>query len=253
MAIPNKPGVYLLKALNNKLLYIGSTNSLQNRRTSHMSSIKKGNAQKGCSRMIEAYYAGDFVTFEVIEICDNYVEREQYWLDFWRSEGTYQVINQFDADRRNSPSTDEFRAKMSEIRKTRWRDPVYRAHMTDTVLAKHHLTADRLSKPTHVFTRAGEYVARFASALQAAAAMNYNKVSASSASRGMYNNRFLCREHIFIQERVLDKLDELLETHRELRAISSQAWEACNRTRKVQRLTDEQCCNNSDTSVQHAQ
>lgn len=127
MKIPYKPGVYCLKALNSKIIYIGSSKSLGIRRNVHKSQLKNLDRNRGCSRMINAHLSGDQVVFEVLEICDNFLEREQYWIEFYKGQNVYSLINKFDADRKDSRVSDEFREKMSSEMKRRWKDPSYRA------------------------------------------------------------------------------------------------------------------------------
>lgn len=239
MTIPKKPGVYALKALDSKLIYIGSSKALQTRRTVHMSNIRHSRIDKGCRLMIDAYHAGDYITFEVLELCDNYVDREQHWLDLYKADNTYTLINQFDADRNNSSTTEDFREKMSTIRKKRWEDPVYRDYILERGKGT-RFTADRLNKPTHIFLK-GVYIGKFVSAYYAAQSINGARQSINAAARGNFGGKFKYKDYIIVYDWVLDKLDELLETHHELRAISSQAWEAAKSTRTVQRLTGEQC------------
>lgn len=126
MRIPYVAGVYCLKALNSKLIYIGSSKSLGIRRNVHKSQLKNQDKKRGCSRMIEAHLAGDQIEFEVVEICENFLEREQYWLDFYRKQDVYNIINRFDADRNGSQVSDEFRDKMSSAMKKNWENPEYR-------------------------------------------------------------------------------------------------------------------------------
>lgn len=227
MIPPQTSGVYCLKALDNKLIYIGSTNNLRKRKNVHLSQIKLNNRNKGCIPMIDAYHSGDFVIFEVIELCGNYLEREQYWIDFYSKQDTFKVVNQFGADRNNSSSTEEFKSKMSNILKERWKNPDYR-EKTLLNFKNTQFTSEKLSKVTHVFTTEGEYVNSFKSAMLAQQELKLpSKISLSAAARGEYKGKHKYKGLIFIyNEKVLDKLDELLEAHQELRVISSQAWEA---------------------------
>lgn len=93
----------------------------------------------------------------------------------------------------------------------------------------------------------GNFISEYISSKQA------GNSSISTAARGKYRGKFIYKKTIWIYKQlVLFKLDELLETHQELRAISSEAWEAIKSTMNVQRLTDEDSTNNSDTSVQQS-
>lgn len=224
--VPEQPGVYALKAMNTKLIYIGSSKQLQTRRTIHKSNLKHGKKDHGCDALMEAYDAGDQLEFEVLELCDNYAEREQYWLDFYKQQDIYRVVNVFDACRDGSSVPDAFRLKMSELRKEKWKDPVYRA-ATVARLKQTSFTAETLKKDIHVFTKY-TYVGMYRGVEAVETALpGYSKVSIAAAARGKFSGKlFRYKAYFFFYDGVLFKLDELLETHQELRAISSQAWDA---------------------------
>src|SRR5271169_1798005 len=99
MKVPYLPGVYCLKAVNSKLIYIGSSHSLGIRRNLHMQCMRNNDRDRGCSAMIDAKIAGDLVVFEVIEVCSEYLDREQYWIDFYKHQDTYSLVNTFNANR----------------------------------------------------------------------------------------------------------------------------------------------------------
>lgn len=241
-----------MKAVDSKLIYVGSSKNLQTRKNIHMSQISKNDIRRGTKALAEAYHHGDYVTFEVIELCDNYLEREQYWINFYRSQDTFLVVNMFDAVREGSRVPDSFRDTMSSVLKERWKDPVYRREAL-AKLKPTQLTAERLNKPVHVFTRRGEFVATHISAKECARALELREEYVNAAARGRYANRHCLKQWILVYNEVLDKLDELLETHQELRAISSEVWRATKSSITVQRLTSEPASNNLDTSVQHLQ
>lgn len=239
MKIPHKPGVYCLKAHNSKLIYIGSSKNVGRRKNIHMYSIRKNLIDKGCKAIIDAYFLGDYVSFEVIELCENYLDREQFWLEFYTNQNEFSLINVFDADRNNSKVPNGFREKMSAIRTEKWKDPKYRNTMLDKI-SKTHFTSEQLSKVVHHFSSSGDYLGTYFSAKTAAILLGILSSCVSGAARGKFGNSFKYKNSLFIYDEVLYKLDELLETHQELRAISSEAWEACKSTKNVQRLMSEQ-------------
>jgi hypothetical protein len=240
MKIPNSPGVYCLKAINSKLIYVGSTKNLRVRRNLHTSTIRKKDKQRGVVAMIEAFEKEDLIEFSILEQCSNYSEREQHWIDVFKQEGTFVVINQFDAERKNSSIEDSFRQRMSNIRKEAWKDFDYRRKVLSKTSAT-VFTSERLNKEVHCLDGQGNYLATYKSAKEASQILSLNSISLASASRGDFKGRFKYKGYIFIySEVVLYKLDELLETHQDIRAISSQAWETIKSTMKVQRLIGEQ-------------
>lgn len=179
--------------------------------------------------MISASIAGDEIVFEVIEYCDNYLEREQYWIDFYKQQDSYSIVNQFDADRNGSSVTDAFRGTMSKVLQERWQDENYRSTTIER-LKPTMFTSERLSKPVHVFLQSsGDFINTYKSAKDAAYHLGGSPTSTAAAARGAYRNTFIYQHGIYIYNAVLYKLDELLETHPELRVISSQAWEACKK------------------------
>lgn len=249
MKVPYLPGVYCMKAVNSKLIYIGSSNNIGKRKIVHMYHIRHYKTEKGCKEIMDAYHSGDYVEFEVIELCNNYLEREQYWLDFYKGQDHYKLINQFDAIRGGSKSTNDFKLKMSEVMKDRWLNPEYRKTMSEK-LKKTQLTSESLSKKVHAFTTSGIYIGAFYSAKAAAYFLSVSQEGLSAAARGKFRGTRKIKNMLFVYDEVLDKLDELLEAHQELRVISSEAWEAAKSSTNVQRLMSEQASNNLNTSVQ---
>jgi len=239
MKVPNLPGVYALKAHNQRLIYIGSTNNLSKRKAVHLYNIKNNLIGKGCKSIIDAFINGDYITFEVIEVCDNYIEREQHWINIYKLDNSFKIVNQFGAIREGSSSTQDFKDKMSAIRKEKWKDPIYRATMLEKIKTT-QMTAERLNKTVYQFSISGKFIKKYISAKDAAQTLNLSAISLAAAARGNYMKSFVYKNMIFIYEGVLYKLDELLETHLELRAISSEAWERWKSTMNVQRLMSEQ-------------
>lgn len=226
MKIPNQSGVYALKALDSKLIYIGSSKNLRIRKNLHFSSFNKRDRDRYC-KIIELIKENENIIFEIIELCENHLEREQYWIDFYRQQDTFKLVNVFDADRSGSSITEEFRQKMSNIRKEKWKDRAYR-EATLKKIKETQFTPERLNKPVHrININTGEIITYLSAKIAAEENLMHN-VSICTAARGNYVRKFKVKNYIFIyHELVLYKLDELLETHQELRAISSQAWETC--------------------------
>lgn len=235
MEVQNKSGVYILFATDTKEIYVGSSKNLRRRMIVHKSNFKKNNKEKGCTQLM-----GKNVQFIALEYTQDYTQREQWWIETFRKLESYKLVNVFDADRKNSNVTSNFRNKMSKIRKEKWKDPEYRKHILSKSEAT-RFTPERLNKPLILFSKDGQrYIRTCASAKEAAELYDFSKVSVAAAARGKYRNKHIYKDIIWIYEEVLYKLDELLETHHELRAISSEAWECYKSTKNVQRLTSEQ-------------
>lgn len=227
----NLSGVYCLKTLNTKLIYIGSSETLSTRKALHKSAIKSRDTRRANAEILSTISQGDTYQFEVIELCDNLLEREQYWIDFYKKQDTYKLVNKFDANRLDSDCPQEFRDKMSDISKERWKNPTYREQILKSSFAT-RFTPERLNKLLHCFNfYTGVYIRTCPSAKLAAEELGLSKSSIAAAAKGKFRGSFKYSNIIFIYQEigVLYKLDELLETHQELRAISSQAWEVFNK------------------------
>ena len=74
-----KAGVYKITNTITNQIYIGSTNSLQDRLNNHRSKLRLGTHY--CKQMQEDYNNKNKLVFKVLEVCKNYLEREQYYLD----------------------------------------------------------------------------------------------------------------------------------------------------------------------------
>lgn len=119
-------GVYMIKAINSNIVYIGSSKNMQQRRNIHLSCIRREDTKRYCKALHEAFVNGDILEFTILELCDNYLEREQFYIDLYYEDSTVKLANVFDADRINSGASQEFRDKMSAIRKEQWRNLEYR-------------------------------------------------------------------------------------------------------------------------------
>jgi hypothetical protein len=123
-----KSGVYALRALENNTIYIGSTKCFKNRKNNHMCNLKKNIDYMPA-------FLGMTVEFAILEVCDNFIEREQYWIDFYKSNPLFKIINIFDAERVGSNVPQQFKSKMSNILKDRWKNLSYRKATLDRIKA----------------------------------------------------------------------------------------------------------------------
>jgi group I intron endonuclease len=88
-----KTGIYSILNTVNKKRYIGQASDIDRRIKEHMASLLKGNHHcKYLQRAFEKHGAAAFIA-EVLEQClqDNLTEREQYWMDYYRDRGIYNV------------------------------------------------------------------------------------------------------------------------------------------------------------------
>ena len=91
-----KNGVYKIWFKNKpERVYIGSTSFIRSnsnktgfyqRRYNHLNSLKRGKHSNKFLQRTYNKYGEDAFQFEIIEICEeNIIEREQYWIDFYKS------------------------------------------------------------------------------------------------------------------------------------------------------------------------
>lgn len=226
-----QPGIYCLKADKEKLIYIGSSKNMGIRRNLHKSHIKKRDRVRGCIQMIEAVERGNNISFEVIEFTSDLINKEQYYINLFRNtDQGFIIVNTFDAERDNSGIQNSFRNKMSIAKGAH---PDYK-------------------KNIHIFKETGEYLNSYYSTREAAKEVPIHNTTIAYVARGVGKSGYRYQSFIIVNSGVLSKLDELLETHQELRAISSQAWKSLKSTMKVQRLIGEQTSNKPNTSVRQS-
>lgn len=113
----NHSGVYKITNSINDKIYVGSTKNMIYRYRSHLSSLSRG--KSGCRILQSAVIKHGLINFEfsVLEICDNYTEREMYYINTLAPR--YNIIVESIEKRIIS---DETKALMSEAAKQRYRD-----------------------------------------------------------------------------------------------------------------------------------
>lgn len=208
METANQSGVYCIEIVEKDKFYIGSSKNLRIRKNLHYSHIKNKNYDHGNRILIDEFHFGTILRFSILEITDNYLNREQFWIDDFKSKNK-QIINIFDADRLNSNVPDSFKNKMSQVAKNRWKDPAYRAIKLEQNKAT-QFTPERLNKEVLVFKN-NILIAIYASAKIAAKQMSLNNISLSSAARGKFRDSHIYKGYKFIYKEVLYKQGELLE------------------------------------------
>jgi len=110
-------GIYKITNTINSKCYIGSSTRLKYRLGQHKTCLR-GNyhVNKHLQSSWNKYGEGAF-TFEVIETCDNVIEREQYWMDSINPE--YNILKNAES-RTGYSHTDEAKRKISESSKRMW-------------------------------------------------------------------------------------------------------------------------------------
>lgn len=85
----DKTGIYSIRNLINGKRYIGRSKNIYSRWTAHRHALNRQSANNSNIYLLNAWnkYGIELFKFEVIEECsiEVYVEREQYWIDFYNS------------------------------------------------------------------------------------------------------------------------------------------------------------------------
>lgn len=74
----NKKGVYAFYI--NEHMYIGSSVNIYNRYKEHLASLKKGTHYNSFLQRCANKYGISNLNYKVLELCDNYIERETYYI-----------------------------------------------------------------------------------------------------------------------------------------------------------------------------
>jgi hypothetical protein len=157
-----KSGVYLIECNSHK--YIGSSINLYDRYKQHRLALKNKRHYNSFLQRIYDKYPDD-ISFKLIEICNNYVEREAYYIEYYNC----------DVNVERDPVT---HAKSNETRK--------KLSMANT--------NKRLGKENHAsvkvyqYTLEGEYVNEYDTIREAALAINGNETSIGDAAIGNYKS-----------------------------------------------------------------
>lgn len=153
-----KSGVYLIECNSHK--YVGSSISLYERYKQHALALRKEKHYNSFLQRIYNKYPND-ISFKLIEVCDNYIEKEAYYIEFYNC----------DVNVERNPVT---QAKSIETRK--------KLSMANT--------NKRLGKDNHAsvkvyqYTLEGNYVNEYTTIREAALAINGNAASIGDAAKG---------------------------------------------------------------------
>ena len=82
-----KSYIYILKCPEGNIRYVGKTNNIKKRLSSHINEAKKGNGKRYVLNWIYSLLIlNKKPIIEVIEEClsENWQEREKYWVDYYR-------------------------------------------------------------------------------------------------------------------------------------------------------------------------
>lgn len=123
--IPSCPGVYKITCTATGKAYIGSTTDLRKRKYWHWGDLRQGRHHNRYLQNAWNKYGAECFTFEVLEtvmFAEYLHEREQYWLDRFKSYDPKRGFNTGDAARApwlGRSHSEETRQKLSEIARRR--------------------------------------------------------------------------------------------------------------------------------------
>ena len=121
-----KGGIYIIRNIIDERIYIGSAKSLYGRYNDHKSNLKKNNH---CNIKLQRFYNkyGKYsLQISILEYCNNYIEREQFYMDKLKPQ--FNIMKIAGSSLGHKP-TKETRRKMSEAKKGK---------QTTGMLNKHH-------------------------------------------------------------------------------------------------------------------
>ena len=108
----NKSGIYKITNIINNKIYIGCSKNISSRYRSHICDLKQNKSSCRILQSAVTKYGINNFTFEILEICDNYYEREIILLQELKPE--YNIVIETEIRREISK---ESRQLMSEKRK----------------------------------------------------------------------------------------------------------------------------------------
>lgn len=132
-----KSGIYCAIHRDSLMCYVGSSNDIGNRRTSHMGDARRG-SKRLFHRVIREFGVNSF-DFEILEFCEQnkLLEREKFWIQFMGaatldglnihsnpisnasnevSEVTRQRMSEASKGRKHPPRSEEFRERRRNYR-----------------------------------------------------------------------------------------------------------------------------------------
>jgi len=155
--IHRKSGVYLIEYNLHK--YVGSSIDLYSRFKHHLNSLKRGAHYNDFLQKIYNSYS-DSITFSVIEFCENYIEREAFYIETLNP-----YINHI-LDPQSLVRDDVYRKRISESRKKAYANGL-KPH---NLKAVHKYSLDK-----------GEYLESFESLTAAAKSINAKSINSIKA------------------------------------------------------------------------
>ena len=160
--IHKKCGVYIIST--NLHTYVGSSIDIYSRYKQHLNSLKRGNHYNEFLQRVYNLYREE-MTFTVIEFCENYLERESHYINYYECDIN---VERDPVSRRKSEITKE-KLRMANTNKRLGKD-------------------NHASIKVYQYTLDGCYVNEYNSIREAALAVNGNEQSIGDAASGNYKS-----------------------------------------------------------------
>jgi len=151
-------GVYLIECNSHK--YVGSSNNIHARYKQHLNTLKRGSHYNTFLQRLYCKYSS-CMTFKLIEACDNYIEREHFYIETLQCDINVEINP---VTRIKSESTKE-KLRMANKNKRLGSD-------------------NHVSVKVFQYTLEGEYVNEYVSIREAAVSVNGNEQSIGDAAKG---------------------------------------------------------------------
>jgi group I intron endonuclease len=138
--IPQKPGIYAIVNILNGHFYVGSAVNLCRRRSEHFTDLQKNKHHSGHLQNAYIKYGADafrFFIVEYVEVAEDLLKREQYYIDTLNPEYN---INPIAGSALGIKRSEETKVRMRESAKNRKRGPLSEQH-------KKNLSKARKGKP----------------------------------------------------------------------------------------------------------
>lgn len=143
-----KSGIYLIVNLTNNKVYVGSAVDTDDRWRLHKLELNRNNH---CNRHLQAawlsYGESNFL-FCVIELTENLLQREQFWIQHFNAtnhEVGYNICA-FARNRKGVKASDETRRKLSEAHKGHRHSEEFKRNMSERLKGNQHVTGRKQTK-----------------------------------------------------------------------------------------------------------
>lgn len=152
-------GVYLIHC--NDYKYVGSSMNLYRRLKRHSNDLKRGKHFNEFVQRAYNKYGRNSFSYEILELCDNYIEREAYYIQLLNSEAN------FEKDPTSRSKSEQTKKKISE-----------------SLLDRFKGKDNPASIKVYQYTSDGDFITEYDTIREAAQAVNGSQVAIGKAAMG---------------------------------------------------------------------